>query len=69
MTYTKDELDNAALADLVCDARVAREQAENGPYYPAKGITKESLLAYAEKCERMAERFRNGGAHKAVLSA
>lgn len=66
--YTPEELDNAAIADLLNDARCAREQAANGPYYPERNITQESLLAYAVKCEGMAERYRDGGAHKAVLA-
>lgn len=48
--YTNDELADAWKADLLNDARCAAQQAESGPYYPEKGITRESLLAYAAKC-------------------
>lgn len=36
--------------DLEVDIRCAERQAEQGPFYPERGITRESLLAYAEKC-------------------
>lgn len=52
MRYTQQELNDAARADLLADIRSAEEQAGAGPYYPEKGITRESLLAYAEKCRR-----------------
>ncbi len=42
--------------DLEIDAECAEEQAENGPYYPERGITKESLLAYAKECR---EKMKN----------
>jgi hypothetical protein len=61
------DLDHAALADLRSDAKGAREQALNGPFYPEKGITAESLLAYAERCEKMIEAYSDGGAHNAAL--
>lgn len=57
-------LDEAALADLIADAVAAEEQAVSGPFYPEKGITRISLLAYAAQCRISAERFQNGGAHK-----
>lgn len=67
--YTETELDNAALRDLENDARCAEEQANDGPLYPERGITRETLFAYAVKCRKQAEQYRNGGgAHKAVLS-
>ena len=37
--------------DLLNDAKCSREQSENGPYFPERGITKESLIKYAEECE------------------
>jgi hypothetical protein len=36
--------------DLLRDAICSEDQAQNGPYYPDKGITKESLLQYAAEC-------------------
>jgi len=53
--YTGQELKDAAIADLINDAVQAEDQAENGPFYPERGITKESLLAYAKKCRQEAE--------------
>lgn len=67
--YTPEELDNAALTDLLRDADCAECQAHNGPYFPERGITKESLHAYAIKCLQQAEQYRNGGAHKAILNS
>ena len=62
MKYTKSELDQAALDDLIGDAVFAEKQAEEGPFFPPK-ITRESLLAYALQCRETAARFANGGAH------
>jgi hypothetical protein len=36
--------------DLRTDIECAERQAANGPYFPEKGITAESLTAYAAKC-------------------
>lgn len=63
--YTPEQLDECAFLDLQSDARGARLQANNGPFYP--GVTRESLLAYAEKCEAQIAKYRDGGAHAAVL--
>ncbi len=52
--YTPDEIANAWKADLLNDAKHSEAQAENGPYYPKRGITKESLLEYAAKCRKEA---------------
>ena len=68
MRYNAEELDRAAIKDLLADAKAAREQAIAGPYYPERGITRDSLLAYAGHCEATAAMYRNGGAHNAVLS-
>jgi hypothetical protein len=68
MTYTTEELDHWALYDLISDAEQAEAQAADGPFYPKSGITRESLLAYAAECRAKAERYANGGAHKAVLA-
>jgi hypothetical protein len=67
MKYTPEELDNAAISDLLRDAEQAAMQAENGPYFPEKDITAESLIAYSEKCLAAVSKYRNGEAHKAVL--
>ena len=64
-----EELDNEALRDLENDARCAEEQATEGPFFPDRGITSESLLAYAAKCRKQIAQYGNGGAHKAVLSS
>ena len=60
-------LDQGALRDLVAEAEQSERQAEIGPYFPERGITKESLLAYAAKCRASVERYKDGGAHRAVL--
>jgi hypothetical protein len=66
--YSQSELDSAALRDLISDAETAEDQAVNGPFYPEKNINPETLRAYAAKCRASAERYRDGGAHAAVLS-
>ena len=53
--YTGQELKDAYIADLINDAVKAEDQAENGPFYPDRGITKESLLSYAKKCRQEAQ--------------
>lgn len=53
--HTEEELVEAWKLDNLVDAIHAEAQAENGPYYPEKGITKESLLRYAAECRRLAE--------------
>jgi hypothetical protein len=66
--YTADELDHWAIRDLEADVEQSEQQAVNGPFFPDRGITAESLLAYAAKCRAKIEQYRNGGAHKAVLA-
>ena len=66
--YTAEELDNAALRDLLSDAESCEAQAVAGPFYPERDITTESLLRYAGECRAKAERYRSGGAHKAALA-
>ena len=68
MHYTTDELDNAALLDLLDDADSSERQAIEGPFFPDRGITSETLRAYATACRAKAERYRVSGAHKAVLN-
>lgn len=65
--YTPEELDNFAIRDLLSDAECSEEQAANGPFWPERGITRESLLAYAAKCRATIEQCKDGGAHNAVL--
>lgn len=65
---TPAELDNAFLSDIRSDMEVSLEQAENGPFYPEKGITPDSLRAYAEKCRAILAKYENGGGHKAAIS-
>ena len=52
--YTHEQLAEAWRADLLIDARCNREQAESGPFYPKRGITREALLSWAEENERQA---------------
>jgi hypothetical protein len=68
MKYTKKELDQAAIADLISDAKCAERQAVEGPFYPERGITAETLKAYAVKCRSWVALHSAGGAHKAVLN-
>ena len=65
--YTPAELDAAAIADWLSDAEQSERQAEQGPFYPDKGITRESCLAYAASCRAKSEQYKDGGAHKAIL--
>ena len=44
------------VADLLADAEHAEEQAEHGPLYPERNITRETLLAYAQRCRTDAQR-------------
>jgi len=44
------------VADLQSEIENATTQAEQGPYFPERGITKESLLSYAESCKAQLER-------------
>lgn len=56
---TIEQLDNEAILDLLCDARAAERQAIEGPFYPERQITAESLRAYAAKCHAMVAKYRN----------
>ncbi len=69
MRYTAQELDSHALGDLLSDAEQAESQAINGPFYPDRNITPESLRAYASLCRAKIALFANGGAHKGVLQS
>lgn len=48
--YTAEELAAAVRADLLVDAEHAERQAADGPFFSERGITRESLLAYAAEC-------------------
>ncbi len=52
--YTPEQLAAASEADQLADAAHAEKQAVDGPFYPEKGITRESLLAYAAACRSKA---------------
>jgi hypothetical protein len=66
--YTPAELDSFALRDLLSDAEQSEAQAINGPFFPDRDITAESLRAYAAECRAKAARYTDGGAHAAVLA-
>jgi hypothetical protein len=68
MRPSQTSLEFDALQDMLSDARQSDKQAVNGPFYPERGITAESLAAYAAECFAKASRFANGGAHKAALA-
>jgi len=69
MNYTAEELHHHALTDLLNDANQSAKQALAGPYYPDRGITAQSLLAYAKKCRQTAAHYAaHGNAHLAVLN-
>ncbi len=53
--YTREEQIEAWKLDLIADIEHSEHQAEHGPFYPERGITPESLRAYAENCRRMLE--------------
>ena len=52
--YTPEELAEAWKMDLINDAICSERQAENGPFYPERGITRETCLQYAAKCREQA---------------
>jgi len=52
--YTESQLREFAVADQLRDAAQAERQAAEGPFYPDRGITRESLLAYAAECRASA---------------
>jgi hypothetical protein len=65
--YTGKQLDDYAMDDLRADAEQSEHQAEHGPFWPDRGITRESCLAYAADCRAKLARYATGGAHRAVL--
>jgi len=54
--YSEAEQVQMIKDDLLRDAAHSEDQAENGPYYPEQGITRESLLVYAEECRESAKK-------------
>ncbi len=52
--YSPEELVEALRLDYLADAEHSERQAVDGPFYPERGITRESLLAYAADCRRKA---------------
>ena len=54
--YTDEQLADFWRKDLLVDADCARRQAASGPFYPDKGISRQSLLDYAQECEQRAAR-------------
>jgi hypothetical protein len=67
MKYTAKQLDECALADLAADAAHTEAQAISGPFYPERGITAESLHAYAAQCRVKIAAYASGGAHEGAL--
>jgi hypothetical protein len=67
MKYTLQELDCHAMADILNDATQAENQAKEGPYYPEKNITKETLLNYSKECRATYSKYAQGGLHDALL--
>ena len=62
-----DELDAAAVADLIADADCAIRHAieAEAEHDLARAM---DLLKYASECRRKAYVYRNGGAHKAIIA-
>jgi len=52
--YTPDELIRMAAQDQISDAEFAEHQAQHGPFFPERGLTKESLIDYAAHCRAQA---------------
>ena len=52
--YTREEQIEAWTADLLADAEKAEAQADSGPFFPERGITPETLRAYAASCRQKA---------------
>jgi len=48
--YSEVQLVVMEVLDLLADIEHAINQSENGPLYPERGITKESLIQHALKC-------------------
>jgi len=55
--YTDAQLLQFSIDDQLRDAAAAERQAAEGPFYPDRDITRESLLAYAAECRATAARL------------
>ena len=53
--YSRKELEELLVRDLVCDAEFAEKQAADGSFCLNKGVTKEGLLDYARECREKAK--------------
>ena len=51
--YTPDELAAFERADRLADIEFAEHQAHHGPYFPERGITRDSLLDYVTKARAL----------------
>ena len=65
--YTPAELDDCARRDLENDITRAEQQAIEGPFYPERDITPETLRRYAADCRAKLAKYHAGGLHNAVL--
>jgi hypothetical protein len=66
--YTDKQLDDYAMDDIRADAEQSEHQAANGPFWPDRGISRESCLAYAAECRAKLVKYAAGGAHRAALN-
>lgn len=66
--YTEEELDQAAARDIENDIDCNYRQAEEGPFYPERGITKESLIESAERLKILLDKYKGGGMHRAIMN-
>ena len=58
---------DCARRDLENDAECSERQARDGPYYPDRNITAETLTAYAQDCRAKLAQYAAGGLHNAIL--
>ena len=65
--YTVDEQVDFIAADLLVDIEHAEPQALNGPFFPEKGITADSLRAYARDCRAQLARLHAYSNHSSQL--
>ena len=67
--YTADQLFDMARDDQQRDAIHAEGQACNGPFYPDRGITAESLLAYAAECRAAVAAMDEGAKRRYIAQS
>ena len=53
--YARQELIDGWKEDMLAEIEFAQNQAKNGPHFPERGITKESLLKYVAECRANCE--------------